>query len=1771
MKRPKIRLIASLAVILVFQVFLLNHAHAVKNQGENNAIGCESKINLPWKEFKELLRLDRDEIVLTLEEMNRLLQQTDPKLKPEYRLIDGRVILSRTEFKRIVDHMKALPSDEAAPVRAYLITKATYTGRMGQEDFTFTADFTLNVLKEQTYLKIPILSAALALKGMTINEHPAIVIHEGGHHCLIIDSQGEYEVRAIFSIKSSQNKGPHRLRFPIQEVPVTLVDLEMPVADIEIEMPSAQYLETRLIDGRTSVKAILTASRSFDLQWKKKVSSAEKVPAMIYAESYQLISVEDDGIKINQDVHYNVLQSGVDRLNLAISKGIRILSVSGPGVGDWYEMKEGDQRLLQIPFDYEQRGKFTITIYAEAPFPDQSTMIEFAGLKVLDTVNGLGEKGYIGVELKTSAELVLSESSGVEKMMVKKLSKELFHKSTNPLIMGFRYLKHPYHLVLDVKKHEKVALPQATIDSASVVSFFTEDGLVINKVEYVMKNQLKQSLQLKLPEGALIWSAIVGKESVEVRQDEDMIFIPLISSRQQNNELESFNVELIYYTESPKFTLWGQRGIMLPQADLTISQILWSVYLPERYIYYQFETDLEKEALASGLMPILNRRQIKVDLPGRLSYERGRMEPESRLNDMVQSYAKKRGRTTFRNIDITSKTIKQQSMNEFDFDNRLQQIEDQMIQGETRVYTGTGVLPINIQIPTSGQLYRFARNIVRDETLKISIHYFKETLFRAMAWLSILISIFLIILWRHRVTSFFSFLAGSVKKTVQSSISPVKGFFLSKWSLPMLGILFLFSLSLGALAAVVCFLVLWIAAMIHLDKRIKRSRSNIDIKSIIILLLAFSGFMFWMRIPAAYSQNNISQEGSRVSLGWNEFKKQIALDRDEISLTWDEFQKIVNQTAKGQRPVYTIQDGRVRLTREEFDILLGEMIPPREEIPVPLDYRLTKAVYQGRMTKDWTTVTADFSLEVLDRKGYKLIPFLSSQLGLQEVEVNDKPALLITEGGYHKLIVKDPGHYRIKAVFYMKSSLNETNYQVSIPVQETSITLLELDIPITDITVKVPEAQQVNVLTENTSTHISAIFPPVRNLAIQWYSKRVVPTIRKVPAKIYAQSYNLVSIDDDALKVTMDIEFNILHAGIDELDLLIPEGLNILSVKGQGVGEWRERRQEKQRILNISLEYEHKGIFWLTIEYEKTLLEATNRFSFSAPEVSKAVKDIGYLGLELRSSAEVKIIEHEGLEKVAVQKLPPHLFKKSLKPLIFGFKYLKHPYHLELDIRRHRQVSVTMAVIDAANAVSFFTEDGKIVHRVIYEVRNQLKQFLKIQLPEEAELWSVFVGDKPSEPAREKDLLYIPLIRSQEEGQRLRPFRVELVYYQKARHFSLYGKKSAFLPRVTEIMVSKILWSVYLPKDYDFLYFSGTLEKERLASGIRPIMGCSCSTFKRSHQLDSVISEGRLEAPMESVDEEDYAINGKDKDAWSLKEEEKAEFYKFKASKKDMMRQQAMEKGLASRPGKIAEPQQPQIQQPQAPVSQGVGGIVTGYDTGVMSIPISIPVSGQLYRFAKTVVRQEPLVINMVYTRDWIMSSIGWICFLVILWIVFVLRKRLYGLGESCQKASHAIEECCAIIKRVFKNTYNATLTPLILVGFMIAAVLTSHLLPAFLIFLAGLCVLVHQSAYWFPKEKKGEKTQTVEKMRNHLPETPPPEVKARQKKRRWLRGILLSIGIIIFAFGWMLFLISSRGRYRDYRIIVLTGIFVILYYFVLFGFWLMKWFIRKMGYGKGE
>ena len=151
----------------------------------------------------------------------------------------------------------------------------------------------------------------------------------------------------------------------------------------------------------------------------------------------------------------------------------------------------------------------------------------------------------------------------------------------------------------------------------------------------------------------------------------------------------------------------------------------------------------------------------------------------------------------------------------------------------------------------------------------------------------------------------------------------------------------------------------------------------------------------------------------------------------------------------------------------------------------------------------------------------------------------------------------------------------------------------------------------------------------------------------KIPAKLYSEVYHLVAIDDDALRINSDINFTILHSEVDAVRLAVPAGMNVLSVSGDGVGEWNESMQKEQRLILIPFTYGKKGDVNIRVMSEVPLNESgvgNLLTGFSTPET---VRETGFLGVELNTSAEVTLAESEGVEKVPPQKLPDQLIRKS--------------------------------------------------------------------------------------------------------------------------------------------------------------------------------------------------------------------------------------------------------------------------------------------------------------------------------------------------------------------------------------------------------------------------------------------------------------------------------------------------------------------------------------------
>jgi len=162
---------------------------------------------------------------------------------------------------------------------------------------------------------------------------------------------------------------------------------------------------------------------------------------------------------------------------------------------------------------------------------------------------------------------------------------------------------------------------------------------------------------------------------------------------------------------------------MLPAVDLLISQLIWSVYLPSDYSYLHFSSTLEIEEMIRGI-GYLSRDTRTYDAEA--MRQLAGLDPESDIpmdeDQIKELYDGKDYKSEFRNVPLEAPQVAGQLNAEMEFGGRMEALEKR----SAVIGTGkaVGVLPIQIRIPTGGQVYRFARTIIRpDDVLSMSVTY----------------------------------------------------------------------------------------------------------------------------------------------------------------------------------------------------------------------------------------------------------------------------------------------------------------------------------------------------------------------------------------------------------------------------------------------------------------------------------------------------------------------------------------------------------------------------------------------------------------------------------------------------------------------------------------------------------------------------------------------------------------------------------------------------------------------------------------------------------------------------------------------------------------------------------------------------------------------------------------------------------------------------------------------------------------------------------------
>jgi hypothetical protein len=297
----------------------------------------------------------------------------------------------------------------------------------------------------------------------------------------------------------------------------------------------------------------------------------------------------------------------------------------------------------------------------------------------------------------------------------------------------------------------------------------------------------------------------------------------------------------------------------------------------------------------------------------------------------------------------------------------------------------------------------------------------------------------------------------------------------------------------------------------------------------------------------------------------------------------------------------------------------------------------------------------------------------------------------------------------------------------------------------------------------------------------------------------------LFSVGDGVLKASASVEIAIKTGKIMDLELSLPENINLIGVTAPSLREHKVSGEDgKSQTLSLQFTQEMEGTLRIEVAYERGIGADVEKVAVPAIHVPGADMEQGRLAVEALSAVEVQAVESDRdsrLLPLDVQELPRQLTLRTTNPVLMAYKYVHAdpPFVLTLEVRRHAELKVQVATIDRASYQTLFTRHGLSLTRVDYQIRNRRKQFLAVTLPEGSELWSAELAGQPVKPAAgaKPDQILVPLVNSAV------PFQVQIVYRTSVPKLGFAGWLRGTLP-VPDVVEAQSTWDVFLPDDLEY-------------------------------------------------------------------------------------------------------------------------------------------------------------------------------------------------------------------------------------------------------------------------------------------------------------------------------------------------------------------------------
>lgn len=415
---------------------------------------------------------------------------------------------------------------------------------MGETDRRILCDLELDIreapLREWS-LEIPDGFAVATASGAVVADYSVSSVAKNGMRELKLLFSSAVAGRQLISLKLEKNQGAEtgewllpQLRYPGAKSSRGFIGVASAPGYRLLAGPMTGLVEMSVDYFPKKMDGLQQAFRIREPKW----SAAMRVEALgqsIQADVFHLYSLKEGAAYGSVVVYYFVVGAPANEWRLKIPEGLGNIDVTGQGVGRDWRSEDG---VLIVPLARPSLGASMILLTFEQPMSARGGLIHPGEVRPLDVQS---ERGYVQVtsSLQVNATVERSEGSPLE-IEASELPSEYRLFTSAPTLKAWQYTSGDVDIEMKIEWYDSAEPLGEVIDYASLESHISRDGQVATTARMFAVSKGATTLRVELPAGANenLWETRVAGKRVTARRDGNVTLISLPSQDDPNEPVE---------------------------------------------------------------------------------------------------------------------------------------------------------------------------------------------------------------------------------------------------------------------------------------------------------------------------------------------------------------------------------------------------------------------------------------------------------------------------------------------------------------------------------------------------------------------------------------------------------------------------------------------------------------------------------------------------------------------------------------------------------------------------------------------------------------------------------------------------------------------------------------------------------------------------------------------------------------------------------------------------------------------------------------------------------------------------------------------------------------------------------------------------------------------------------------------------------------------------------------------------------------------------------